>query len=111
MPSGTMSLPQHSTTGFTPTGTSLPSTHCMAVLEDGTLGLGSLRGMNDCSLGDTVDADRKTTIHPPMALSSLWSGSGQADGSDIYTGLIRQGRWATLSVSNTSTEATRARGG
>lgn len=72
-----MALPQHSTTGFTPTGTSLPSSHRLAVPEDGTLGLWSLQGMNGCSLGDTVDADRKT-IHPPTALSSRWSGSGQA---------------------------------
>lgn len=44
-------------------------------------------------------------VRPPilLTLSSLWPGSGQADGSEVYTGLIRQCRQSRLSVHNPST--------
>lgn len=56
----TMSLPTALTPlALTPTGTSLPSTHGMAILEEGTL---VPLGNDDCSLGDIVYAERKKTL-------------------------------------------------
>lgn len=50
--------------GITSSGTSLPSSHCMAILEDGTPG--------HCSLGDTVDADRRKALTRTQS-EALWA--------------------------------------